>query len=370
MLGSGRTVISIPAYDLRNVDTSGSVFDARELQRLSIPEDLRRAIQLVSALCRQPLYMTRPEIFTYGAARRWLDDKLGSVRNHVCLSDGSAIKVIDGLANHVFLFRLEHRRNSEALGNLLSWAPELFAQIRSQINTFHGVSLHGRLVQPPTAVLLPKTHSPDGIPEFFQFLTSTHSPEESAKLIMARGAVSEPKLQQFSEVTYIPFTECSAHDPVFSKALAQMVAAAYFNPEHCVLIRLPRPNENSADLFQQLTVALAAILGPGVVIPRIPARNILLLRHDLPESFFDAHHDRICIMFDSSFDFWRYTRALYRRLHTVTYVPRGGGHGKAVVRCFSVILGRPPTGNRRISRAAQRQLKWVKRKPSAVARHK
>jgi hypothetical protein len=366
MLGPGRTVISVPAYDLRNVDTSGSVFDARELERLSIPEDLRRAVQLVSALCRKPLCMTRPEIFTYGAARHWLDGQLGSVRNHVCLSDGSAIKLIDGLANHVFLFRLDHRRNSDALGNLLSWAPELFAQIRSQINTFHGASLRGRLVQPPTALLLPKTRSADASPEFFQFLTSRHSAEESARLIMDRGPVSEPKLQQFSEVTYIPFTECSARDRAFSKALAQTIAAAYFNPDHCVLIRLPRPNEDSVDLFQQLTVSLDAILGARVVMPRIPAPNILLLRHDLPESALDAHHDRVGMMFDSSFDFWRYTQALYRRLHTVTYVPSRDEVGfKPALRCFSAMLGRPPAAMRGTAATAPRPLTWTARKTKA-----
>jgi hypothetical protein len=250
MLGSGRTVISVPAFDLRNVDTTGSVFEVEELQQLSIPEDLRRAVSLVSALCKKPLCMTRPEIFTHGAARRWLDDQLGSVRNHICLSDGSAIKVIDGLANHVFLFRLDHRRNSEAMGNLLSWAPELFAQLRSQINTFHGARLGDRLVQPPSAVLLPKARGPDSKPEFFKFSPSTHSTEESATRVMANGQVSEPKLQEFSAVTYIPVTEHSANDPIFSKLLAQTIAATYFNPDRCLLIRLPRPNENVADLFQ------------------------------------------------------------------------------------------------------------------------
>jgi hypothetical protein len=370
MLGSGRTVISVPAYDLRNVDTPGSVFDVGELQRLSIPGDLRRAVQLVSAVCRKPLCMTRPEIFTCGAARRWLDDQLGTVRNHVCLSDGSAIKVIDGLANHVFLFRLDHRRNSEALGNLLSWAPELFAQIRSQINTFHGARLNGRPAQPPTALLLPKTRSSDAMPEFFQFFPSTHSTENSARLIMATGPVSEPNLQQFSEVTYVPFTECSAHDPSFSRVLAQKIAAAYFNPDQCILIRLPRPNENVAELLQQLTVALDAIRGPGIVMPRIPARNILLLRHDLPENFFDDPHDRLGMMFDSSFDFWRYTQALYRRLHGLTYVPNGDGHGlKTVVRGFSAILGRPPSGRRTTSAATPQLLQWIRGKTKA-ARHK
>jgi len=366
MLGSGRAVISVPAFDLRNVDIAGSVFDVAELQRASIPDDLKRAIGLVSALCRKPLCMARPEIFTYGAARRWLDDQLGSVRNHICLSDGSSIKVIDGLANHVFLFRLDHRRNSEALSNLLSWAPELFAQLRSQINTFHGAHLGGRLVQPPTAVLLPKTRSQNPTPEFFQFTPSTHSTEESATRVMTNGPVSSPKLQEFSEVTYIPVTEHSASELTFSRLLAQRIAATYFNPDHCLLIRLPRLNENVADLFQQLSVALDAIRGPGVVIPRIPAPNILLVRDDLPESFFDVSHQHIDIMFDSSFDFWLYTQALYRRLHGVSYVAAPDRQGvKAVVRGFSDILGRPPIARRKASAATLQLLQWTKRSISA-----
>jgi hypothetical protein len=155
----------------------------------------------------------------------------------------------------------------------------------------------------------------------------------------------------------------------FSKALAQIIAAAYFNPDHCVLIRLPRPNEDSADLFQQLTVLLDAILGSRVVMPRIPAPNILLLRHDLPESSLDAHHDRVDIMFDSSFDFWCYTRAFYRRLHSVSYIPSGDENAiKTVVRCFSAMLGRAPAANRGTAAAVPWLLTWAAGKTGATRR--
>jgi hypothetical protein len=370
MLGSGRTVISVPAQALRNVDVPGSVFDAEILRQVPLAEDLRSAFELVSTVCKKPLCMTRPEIFTHGKARRWLDERLGSVRNHICLSDGSAIKVIERLENHLFVFRPGQRECSVALRNLLSWAPELFSHIRSQVNSFHSAPLKGRQVQPPTTLLLPKAGSPGATPEFLEFFVNGHSAEANAKLILEKAAVPAPKLSDFSAVSYIPFTESGASDPVFSKLLAQMIAAAYFNPEHCVLIRLPVTDENGADVIRPVTLALAAIRGLGVVLPRVPVRNVLLLRHDVSESFFDTHHDRMTFVIDDSFDFWRYTQTLYRQLHGVTYLFRGDRRSlQAVIQCLTEVLGRPP--DRRGASAAQAPvlLNWGTKKSAPRGKH-
>jgi hypothetical protein len=370
MLGSGRTVISVPALALRNVDVPGSVFDAEKLRQVSIAEDLRRAFELVATVCKKPLCMTRPEIFTHGAARRWLGERLGSVRNHICLSDGSAIKVIDGLENHLFVFRSGPHKNSVALRNLLSWAPELFSHVRSQVNTFHAAALDGRLVQPPTTLLLPKARHAGVVPEFLEFFVNGHAAQENAQRIIDRGAVAAPTLSDFTEVSYIPFTESSTFDPIFSRLLAQKIAATYFNPEHCVLIRLPEMPDDAAPWLTPLTAALEAIRGLGIVLPKVPARNVLLLQHDVPESFFGSHQDRVIFTIDESFDFWRYTQAFYRRLQGVTYLFDGDRRRlPAVIQCLTSILGRPPDGRAAPAATGPWLLNWGRKKTAPRRKH-
>lgn len=359
MLGTGRTVVSVPAHDLRDADIPSSLFEAAHLQQMLLPGDLRRAFDLISTVCKRPLCMTRPEMFTHGVARRWLKDRLGTVRNHICLSDGSAIKVIEGLANHVFLFRLDRHREGVALRNLLAWAPEVLAQLHSQINTFHGAVANGRLIAPPTNLLFPKTESVAAVPEFYEFFINEQSGQNSANRIIDRGPVAAPKLNEFSSVSYIPFTESGAHNPEFSKVLAQKIALAYFNPDQCTLIRLPAPHENSSGLLHQTTVALEALREFGIAIPKVPARNILLVRDDVPESFFDTQNAHVSIMFDESFDFWRYTQSLYKRLYGVTYwLGNDRDKQKAVAQCFAKILGRIRTDGRGSSTATPIVLHW------------
>jgi hypothetical protein len=370
MLGSGRTVISVPAHDLREGDIPGSLFDAAQLQQLLLPEDLRRAFELVAAGCKKPLCMTRPEMFTHGVARRWLDDRLGSVRNHICLSDGSAVKVIDGLENHVFFFRSEQHKQGAALRNLLAWAPEVFAQLRSQINSFHGAMLNDRLIVPPPSLLFPKRERSGAIPEFLEFFVNSHSGPEGARHIITKGAVPAPKLNDFSDVYYIPFTESGAHDPAFSKMLAQKIAAAYFNPSQCLLIRLPALHDNVPGRLHQLSVALEAVRGRGIVMPKVPAPNILLLTHDIPENFFNTHQDHVSILFDSSFDFWRYTQAFYQRLRSVTYwLGNDRGSSKTVIQGFTKLLGRPPTGPRTVTAATPVALQWIQSRSVPGGKH-
>ena len=360
----------MPAHDLREADIPGSLFDAAQLQHLALPGDLRRAFELVSAGCKKPLAMTRPEMFTHGTARRWLDDRLGAVRTHVCLSDGSVVKVIDGLENHVFFFRPEQLKQGAALRNLLAWAPEIFAQLRSQINSFHGAKVNDRLIVPPTSLLFPKRARAAAVPEFFEFFVNSHSGLESARHIIDEGAVAAPELNEFSEVHYIPFTESSTADPAFSKALAQKIAAAYFNPGHCLLIRLPALHDHVPGLLQQITVALEALSRLGIVMPKVPARNIFLARDDVPESYFDTRHARLSFMFDGSFDFWRYTQAFYKRLRGVTYwLGSARESSKSVTRGFSKILGRPATGRQPGSATAQVAMQWIQSRTAPRGRH-
>jgi hypothetical protein len=367
MFKSNKAVISVPPNELRNVELPGSVFDADLLHDMPISEGLKCAYQLISMYCKTLMCVVRPEIFAHGETRRWLDSKLGEARHHICLSDGTSVKMIDGLDNHVFFYGLGRRKGSESLKNLLDWAPEVFVHLQSQINTFHATELAGRLVQPPTTLSMPKAHMPSAAAELYPFLLNPQSLEGSARLTVEKSTVANPTLEDFSELIYIPYSETSSHDATFTRMVAQSVAKAYFRPEQCVVLRLPMLSENIPDLAQQIIVTLKAISASNTVVPRVSARNVFVVSSDLPEIAFHRH-DRVSLLVDDTFEFWRYTRAFYTKLEGLRYVlgicDRRRLQG--VVRGLTAIVGRPPGGLGAASATPPIVLTWDHAKAAAV----
>jgi hypothetical protein len=367
MFKSSKAVISVPANELRHAELPGSVFDADLLHQMPISEGLRRAYQLISMYCKTPLCIVRPEIFAHGKTRSWLDSKLGEARHHICVSDGTSVKVIDGLDNHVFFYGLGRRKNAESLQNLLAWAPEVFGQLQSQINTFHATELSGRLVQPPTTLSMPKAHLSSDAAELYPFLLYPQWLEESARLIVENSATVNSNLDDFSELIYIPFSETSTHDATFTRMVAQVVARAYFRPEQCVVLRLPMPSDSIPDLAQQIMVTLKAISASNIVVPRVSARNVFLVGSELPEAVFHRH-ERVSLLIDDTFEFWRYTRAFYTKLQSLRYVLGVCDRRRlqGVVRGLTAIVGRPPFGLGAASATPPVVLTWDLARAAAV----
>jgi len=352
-------VISLPPNELRSAELPGSLFEADQLHRMPISEPLKRAAELIATECKQPLCLVRPEIFAHGHARQWLNARLNGTRHHICLSDGTSVKVIEGLENHVFFYGLGQRKGSTGLQKLSSWAPEIFSHIKSQINTFHAVLLDGRLLQPPTTLSLPPARVPAAPPEMYPYVFNPQCAEQSARVMIEAVTDPKPALEEFKELIYIPLSESGSHDAAFSRLVARIIATAYFNPAQCVLLRLPAANENMPDLAQQIIRTLEAIGASGIVAPRVVAKNVFLLRSDLPESFFDTH-GRWSLVVDATFDFWRYTRRLYPTLQSVRYLYSGDRRQlQGVVRGLSSLVGRLPRVRAELSSSTPGVLTWV-----------
>lgn len=359
-------MISVPPDELRGAELPGSLFEADQLHRMPISEGLKRAAELMTSVCKQPLCLVRPEIFAHGHARQWLKQRLNGTRHHICLSDGTSVKVIEGLDNHVFFYGLGQRKGSKGLHNLSTWAPEIFSHIKSQINTFHAVQLDGRLLQPPTTLSLPPARVQAALPEMYPYVFNPQCGEQSARVMIEVGTTLKLTPADFDELIYIPFSESGSHDAAFSKMVAQIIATAYFNPTQCVLLRLPAANENMPDLARQILRTLEAVGASGVVAPRVMAKNVFLLRSDLPESFFDTH-GRWSFVVDDTFDFWRYTRRLYRGLHSVRYWYSGDLRQLSdVVHGLSSVIGSPPCVPADSSSSNPRVLSWVQGKTPAA----
>jgi hypothetical protein len=358
-----RIVISVPLHLLRNAEIPGSVFAAKLLAGMPMPEELKQAIELVSSSYPDSLCLVRPEIFTNGASRAWLDERLGNIAQHVCISDGSAVKVMDGMENHVFLYDLAQHRNRTCFQNLANWAPEVFSHIRSQINSFQAAEFGDGSIQPPTTLLLPQTRRPGIAPELYEFSLPSNSLEESAKWIVERGPIGELSLAAFREITYAPMTQSNARDPHFCAIVAQSIAQAYFQPQQCVLLRLPGSNAEQPDAAVRIQAAIHAARSSNVVLPRVPAKNVFLLTRDLPEEQLEPAAGRISLIFDETFEFWRYTRELYRRLLSVQYLFGGDARRlQQVAAGMTQIIGTPPVAGNALQATVAQLITWHRRK--------
>jgi hypothetical protein len=322
MSASDRIVISVPPRELARCDLPGSLFPASRLLEFPISEPLRLALSLIPGAIRQAHCLVRPEIFTHGVSRAWLDVRLGAIREHLCLSDGTSIKVIEGLENHVFLYGLCWHRGHIGIRNLSRRAPELFTHIRSQINTFHSALVAGRVVRPPTRLLMFDTPRAGPLPEFHAFFLNRHSMDLSINRIVEHGAVPAPRWNQWKNITYIPLTESGARSAAFSREAARLIAKAYMDASRCVVIRLPFLG-GGATLQERLAVLLAAVRDTGRIIPHVHAMNVLLLTEDIPEELLNGWSARTSLLLDETFDFWRHTKAFYAQRHRINFLLLG-----------------------------------------------
>ena len=356
-------MISVPSYLLRNAEIPGSVFAAKLLAGMPMPEELKLAVELVSSLYPHSLCLVRPEIFTNGASRAWLNERLGNITSHLCISDGSAIKILDGLENHIFLYDLAQHRNRACFRNLANWAPEVFSHVRSQINSFQAAEFKGGLIQPPTTLLLPQTRRRGTMPELYEFSLPSNSLEESAKWIVERGPIGELSLAAFREIAYAPMTQSNARDPDFCAIVAQFIAKAYFQPQQCVLLRLPRSNAEQPDTAVRIQAAIHAVRSSKVVLPRVPAKNVLLLTGDLPEEQMESAADRMSLVFDETCGFWRYTREFYRRLRSAAYLFSGDARRlQQVAEGMTELIGAPPVDVNALQANPAQLITWHRRK--------
>lgn len=315
-------IVSAPAQEFSDCLIPGGIFDAALVNDMPVSAALRRAVTLVTRDARRALLVVRPEIYTHGSARQWLDARVRGFRCHVNLSDGTAIKLLEGIDNHLFVYALTTLKSRIALANLLRWAPESVLRFRSQLNSFHGVLLEGQILRPPCTLLLPSVAEPGEFPDCHGFFLVPSAPEESARMTCASGLVQHPNLLQYEQVVYVPLTDSGLHDARFARATAEAIAAAYLQPSRCVILRLPAAS--GTELHERLTMLFKATTDSGVALPRVRAANVFLTGTDVPESCFDSVRSRLSMIFDDSFEFWRYTRRHYASLQCARYTCLGG----------------------------------------------
>ncbi len=323
----------------------GSIFDRKQLLDVALSTQLRGAVSIIEQACAyfniDLVYIARPELFTHGQSLEWLFQKLGSIRDHLCISDGATIRVIPEMRNHVFFYCQDRSADVDALAQLEKRIPELFFGLSSQVNSAFRFR-HGQKTNTPQSIVIPACAVPrdDGC-KYYQFYLPPHFLEEKYEIFLANSSANKLSLQA-KHLTYIPVTDASLDDRSFTKRLALAVAHSFFDPKQAVVIRLP-PSERTATLASRVGPILRAIIHTDVLVPPVPAERVAFATGDADLDYLRTCSQSIDVIAHDTFDFWRHTHDFYAALHEFRVVARRAHHNPTVYKeMLTALCGRPP----------------------------
>ncbi|TPG59178.1 hypothetical protein EAH89_07500 [Roseomonas nepalensis] len=225
---------SLPGSVIEGLRLPGSLFGREALRDAVLPAELRAAIALVAEAAEArsvPLqFVARPEIYTHGRARAWLDDRIGGARDHVVITDGRTLRTLPGLRNHLFFYPRGVPAREAALRRLVGIVPELFGGLASQINGGLAFRCGGAWHRPPPTHLRLPTTPPLGRVERFPFNGGAAAPPEAR---LAEGPAEGP-------VRYVPLSGTALADAAFLRELAREMQGALFGGPGRLMLELPR----------------------------------------------------------------------------------------------------------------------------------
>jgi hypothetical protein len=327
-------LVSIPGSALEELALPGSIFGWEALRDAVLPPGLHVALRLVvnhcEALGTRLRFVARPEIFTHGAARAWLDARLDGAAHHLALTDGHTLKAIPGLRNHVFFHARGDAAGEAAMARLLAVAPELLAGMAGQVNGTLSARFGARRVRPP-CLTLRLDAAPGGDPGLrAPFRLMPGGPVRNAA-VSAEAALSPSEAPPHAQpLRYVPLSEVALADPGFVLALAVLIRRAATGGE-ALLLGLPE-GDTLADRIASVLQALAA---SGAPLPRAPGWTVRFASADpSAEELADAR-----VMLHPGTDFWRLDTPRREALGEV--VVTGSGSLAAFARLAGDWLGRP-----------------------------
>lgn len=326
----------MPPKELASFTIPGTIFSADALADTVLKPELSDALSLIIEAfspTQVPLCIVRPEIYTHGASRSVLDQRLASVTDHICLSDGRAAKIIPGIRNHLFTYGLGRQSELIAFERLGGWAAELFCQYETQINSAHRFSVGGEYVSPKTQLVQPKNTRKNKLLDFCPFYFGNGPFEQSVSRMIESKLDVSPYLPDYQRITYVPLTETALFDHFFCKTLGQLLLNVYFDSSHCIILRLPFVNEDSEITQARLVAVLAGLNDAGIKFPRCLASNIYFTQKDPPEIFFGSIISRLDLMAHESWEFWEYSDAFYKKVNKLVCCP----HEFYRENCLSVV---------------------------------
>ena len=325
MFNGAGLLVSLPGGEADLIGLCGSLAEPHEVLAAPVSPELRAAIQLmwdeVLRLGIKLKCIVRPELFTEGVSQRWLRSQTAEFSEHVCLSDGHAVKPLEGFATHVFFYKLGFRDNYRALQQLNGRAAELLAQVRSQVNT-HFVFGSGAQ---PVPLLLHAAAPPDHLPAaLLRFFFNRHSAEDTANRINQAGPINPASLSGFTTLRYMPLSETALASVSFARTVAEEVLRACFDPGTLLVLRLPYGREAAGGLAPRIAALLPALRDSGLIVPRASLANIVFADNDLDEDHPLLDQMPLHMLVHESFDFWRHTTGFYTRASVIEVLAGAG----------------------------------------------
>lgn len=321
MFESNGLVVSVPANELAEIILPGSFFNAGVLLSNVISTTLRAAVQMLCDVYagsnRQLLFVARPEIFTNGASRVWLDERLGNIEDHLCISDGSVIHIIPGLRNHLFFYDLGLTRNVAGLKRLIARAPEIPAELASQINSAITFRAGAARCTPRPVLLQAASLSYLGDPEFYAFYLNPNSVEDSINRMRLAPPLARAALADFQSAIYVPFTERAADDADFCRHVARLIIESVQAPAQLLLLGAPLAQSRADIAVKMIALLLQGLRNCGTILPRAVLPNVVVVSTLLGSDYFMPPHPPATLLMPESFPFWRCPKSYFRLFQQV-----------------------------------------------------
>ncbi len=353
MFTTHHLILSLPAAEISRFRVPSSFFGINDLAAAPLSPELRLALQLLAAAAERRdialRIVARPEIFTNGETLAWLARETIGATDHLCISDGAALRVLPGLQTHMFFYRLGASGGADALRGLTRRAPELARQIASQVNTAvafaagPGQPWH----RPPTIILQPSPADAQQDATLLPLYLNARSIDENAAHILASPPFAAASLANATSVTYVAISGAGWARGAIAAAAANVILRAYLNPRAGVVILLP-PAETAIAPAGASAARLASFLNTlrqtGVPLPRAIPSNIALTTWPLHPAQLAALPARPNMIIDASFDAWHHDRGFYERFDRITLLLERAefAHWRRVRALLRDLLGRAP----------------------------
>ncbi len=348
MLTSKGLVVSLPGAELRTAKLPSSFFTPDDLTGQPVSAALKAAVRAVAAACASlsaPLMLVaRPEIFTNGPTRAWLETKLNGIEDHLNLSDGSVVQLIPGLRNHLFFYAAGRARGLAQFKQFIAWVPELPAQITSQFNTAFTFRCGEQQWTPEPVILAADSLSLLTQNEFDPLYLNPHAIADSVNRIALANSIPASALNQYREIEYIPFCETAAGDKEFCRLAATRIIAVASNPQCALILGAPWLQTRTEDSDSMLTALLQGLQASGEKIPRVQLQNILIAQQPLEPGLIANLADKISLLMPHGFEFWRFPASYWQHFTAITVaIPRLRQHdAHPLADFYAQAFTRPP----------------------------
>jgi hypothetical protein len=337
-------LISLPASEVGGFWPSGSLYELAELRGARISDDLKAALAVAEQHCKK-LKLTlrlvaRPEIFTHGAALEWLRERTVGIEDHLCISDGTAVRPIPLMRNHLFLYHYGSAEHAGAFRRLTGWLPEVLGAMHSQVNTCLSVRLDKRSVALPAVVLQAARLRRDRATYHrYQYRDSV---DDSAKeSLRSRALLGGQKSRQLHAV-YVPLTQSAALSPEFVRVMAALIRRIRTDARLVIVVGLPGLRVASTPQ-ERMALAVEALRLAGVKAARGASERIVFATQDPDLGSLNAFGS-YDLLAPESLSFWKQPRKYYEGFGKIQIVSlgRSSREQQGLSQMLAEVFGRAP----------------------------